>query len=216
MRIGINIPNELMKRLEPLKPELNISQVCREALQAKAESHERMQERLENDAVGEAISRTCKQESVYRSVIEVDWEALGIEDAAAWVAQADWEDWRFHHRRAEVLRESGRSPNGWFYVSGKRLKNFDDRITELHDRIQEQDEAFLDWLHLENDGIDQNSAQQEYDTAWLSYTNAVWERIRQMREEHQQKWRSDHAETRRNRPAPEVPEHLLADIGQGR
>ena len=62
VRIGINIPNELMKRLEPLKRELNISQVCREALTAKAEGHERMLSRLENDDVALAIDRLLEQE----------------------------------------------------------------------------------------------------------------------------------------------------------
>jgi hypothetical protein len=57
MRIGINIRNELMRRLEPLKPALNISQVCREALAAKAESYERMVAGLDDDGIRSAVGK---------------------------------------------------------------------------------------------------------------------------------------------------------------
>ena len=72
----------------------------------------------------------------------------------------------------------------------------------------------------EYDGLgpfyDYGAAQREYGRAWMAYTTAVWEMICQLREEYQQKWRSGHAEARRNFPAPEVPEHMLADISRGR
>ena len=89
MRIGINIPNDLMRRLEPLKPELNISQVCREALEAKAVSHERMLARLDDGEIQEAIEMVWEQEKKFLAVIEVDWEVAGYEGAEAWTKAAE-------------------------------------------------------------------------------------------------------------------------------
>ena len=41
MRIGINIPNELHRRLEPLKQHINISQICREAIEERIGCYEK-------------------------------------------------------------------------------------------------------------------------------------------------------------------------------
>ena len=105
VRIGVNIPNELMKRLEPLKPELNISQVCRDALEAKAENHERMQARLANDAIGPAIDRLLEQEKEFLAAISFDWQALGWEDAASWVKGASDDNWNDFLDELEWLDE---------------------------------------------------------------------------------------------------------------
>ena len=41
MRIGINIPNELHRRLEPLKQYINISQICRDAIEDRIKCYEK-------------------------------------------------------------------------------------------------------------------------------------------------------------------------------
>ena len=41
MRIGINIPNDLHRRLEPLKQYVNVSQICREAIEDRIRCYER-------------------------------------------------------------------------------------------------------------------------------------------------------------------------------
>ena len=40
MRIGINIPNELHRRMEPLKETMNVSQLCRDAITNHLEKYE--------------------------------------------------------------------------------------------------------------------------------------------------------------------------------
>ena len=215
-RIGINIPNELMKRLEPLKPELNISQVCREALAAKAESHEQMIAELENEHIQSVVGAVWEQEREYWAVIEVNWEASGYEDAAAWVRAAKWEDWEHLHHRQDVIRNQERSSWDVPPPGLEGVKGFTERMGEFWSRVRREDDDFLNWFYEEHGGIDYAVAQREYMTAWLSYTNAVWELICQKREEHQQKWRSDREKARRNRPEPEVPGHILADIHRGR
>ena len=58
-RIGVNIPNELIKRLEPLKPEMNVSQICREAITRHLEAYERARSGLG--------SGECKLRCTYES-----------------------------------------------------------------------------------------------------------------------------------------------------
>ena len=171
VRIGINIPNELMKRLEPLKPELNISQVCREALAAKAESYEQMIAGLDNEHIQSAVSAVWEQEREYWAVIEVNWEALGYEDAAAWVRAAKWEDWKHLHHIQDVIRNQER-PSWDFPPPGlEGVKDFRERSGEFQIRVLRQGDDFLDWFYEEHGGIDYAVAQREYMTAWLSYTN---------------------------------------------
>ena len=93
MRIGINIPNELMRRLEPLKPELNISQVCRDALAAKAGKYEQMKASLDDNEVNAAVTGLWEREKEFLAAVDFDWEMLGYKDAAAWVKSASWDNW---------------------------------------------------------------------------------------------------------------------------
>ena len=216
VRIGINIPNDLTRRLEPLKPELNVSEVCREALVAKAESYERMIAGLDNEHIQSAVGAVWEQEREYLVVIEVSWEALGCEDAAAWVIAAKLEDWEHLHHRQAVIENQGRPSWGFPPPVIEGVKDFTERRGEFRSRVQRQGDDFVDWLYEEHGGIDYGVAEREYMTAWLSYTNAVWKLICQKREEHQQRLRSDREEARRNRPVPEVPRHTFADIHRGR
>ncbi len=208
MRIGINIPNDLMKRLEPLKPELNISQICREALEAKAASHERMLARLDDGEIQEAIEMVWEQEKEFLSVIEVDWKALGYEDAESWTKAANLEDWEHLHHRQDVIQKQNRpvwevpppTPSG--------VKDFAERRRELHQRMQRLGDHFLDWLCDERGGIDYATAEREYMTAWLEYTGAVWKLVCQRREEHYRRLLAE----RKAPPQPRVPAHLFDDV----
>ena len=217
MRIGINIPNELHKRLEPLKPELNISQVCREALAAKADSHERMLEWLGDDGISEVVNCVSEKVSVREqeylsilSAIEVDdWEQLGYEDAVAWVQVAEQADWDILHR----TRKFNPGLSGIMPLPIDGIKFFQNRWWDMHDQIIRQDEDFVDWFFEEHGDIDRDAAEREYKTAWLAYVNAVWDRLIQLqkerREESQVERSKQRQEARRNRIPPQVPEQLL-------
>lgn len=208
MRIGVNIPNELMRRLEPLKPELNISQVCREALEAKAASYERMMARLGDSEIQGAIEIVWEQEKKFLEVIEMDWETLGYEDAEAWTKAASREDWAHLHHRQYVIEKQGRPAWEVPPPNPSGVKGFTERCGELHQRMHQQDDEFFDWLYDEQGGIDYSAAEREYMTAWLSYTEAVWELIRQ-RELEYRNWQ---LAQRAAPPEAEVPEHLFSGI----
>ncbi len=215
MRIGINIPNELMKRLEPLKPELNISQVCRDALTVKVESHERMQARLANDAIGPATDRLLEEEKEFLAAISFDWQALGWEDAASWVEVASGDDWNDFLEYIEWLDENNK-PH-WevrpLHLNG--VKHLHEREMELINRMGEarrRNPSFDRWLHRRRGGIDYQAINREYMTAWTAYISAVWERYRQMLEEYCESLEKERQKAWRNRPQPDVPAHMLSDI----
>ncbi len=210
VRIGINIPNELMKRLEPLKPELNISQVCRDALQAKAESHERMKASLDDGDIRTAVEKVGDMDAAFRAAVEVDWERLGNEDAAAWVKAAGWDEW-------EDLREDidfYRAPNvpQWkiiFPPSIEGVPNFFGRRGELSRRESEMEKnhpGFSRWF-LRNWQLYEPD-RQAYMTAWLAYTDAVWKLVEQRREERYRELLAQRSAP----PQPKIPEHILADV----
>ena len=81
MRIGINVPNDLIKRMEPLKQMINISQVCRDAIQGWVDTYERARERAGQDGMEAVTLRLRRELESY----EVDWEAIWHEDAKGWV-----------------------------------------------------------------------------------------------------------------------------------
>ena len=209
MRIGINISKELHKRLEPLKPELNISQVCREALEAKAANHERMRANLDDPAVQQAMARVWEQEKEFRALIEMDWEQLGYEDAVAWVQAASWDNWQDLRKRLEGLRRQGRPDSTPIPPRLPGVKDFDDRLGEYPGWDRNQSDEFFEWLYYENISLDVNSVQREYRTAWMSYANAAWELFLKMEREYAEERSQQRLEARRNRIQPQVSEQLL-------
>ena len=212
VRIGINIPNELMKRLEPLKPELNISQVCRDALQAKAESHEQVVAEFDDDGVRTAVDRVWEQEREFQEAIQMDWEMLGYGDATSWVKAAGWDEWDDLLEWLDICKE--RNEPQWKtlfppYIDVVEVKVFEDRLGELHNREREMERnhpGFFRW-RLKHP-VDLNSARQEYMTAWLAYTDAVWKLVEQRREERYRELLAQRSAP----PQPKIPEHILADV----
>ena len=221
MRIGINVPNELLQRLAPLKPELNISQVCREALEAKAASYERMRERLADDAIIEVVigisEKVSGREHTYLALLSTiavdDWEQLGYEDAVAWVQVAEQKDWDFLHAVQKRNRQSGKPEwdTSSFVING--VNNFPNRRNATQRLIQQQDDDFVDWFYLEHGDIDEDAAKKEYMTAWLGYTNAVWDLFLRLQQENREEYlaerRKQRQESRRDRIPPQVPQQLL-------
>ena len=180
MRVGINIPNELHRRLEPLKQHINVSQICREAIEEHVICYEKaLASRTEQDIVS-AMDRVWKEELEMRAIIEFDCEPLGLEDAKSWVAAARLPDWNYLHHRQEIIDKQGRPR--WEVpppqVGG--AKTFEDRWFQLRGRIHQQDEHFLDWLN-ERGGLDEEAARREYMSVWLAYTDSAWNLIREKR-----------------------------------
>ena len=74
MRIGINVPNELLQRVKQIRPELNVSQVCRDALEYRASVIERAGTQAALDGVDHYVDRL--DQSVKKPLVEPDWVGL--------------------------------------------------------------------------------------------------------------------------------------------
>ena len=210
VRIGVNIPNELMQRLEPLKPELNISQVCREALAAKAEKHERMKAGLEDDEVEAVVDGLWEREKELLAATDLDWEMLGYQDAAAWTKAASWDDWEDILEELRVCQETNWPE--WRIVPPTidGVKWLTDRRGELRDceeRVRQHDRGLYLRLLRRLTETDMQADQREYMTAWISHVKAVWELVKKREIEHLERQLAQRAAP----PEPEIPEHLFDD-----
>ncbi len=225
MRIGINIPKELHQQLQPLKETMNISQICREALEAHLEKYEQSVEWLESDIAKQLVAKICEEELERKAMVEVDWEMLGYQDGNAWVQAAtifDWEYWCSSQNDAHgqnTVWTMGRPvhyrPGKVTFTSPEGVNTFHKRHSEYSQRIHEQSDEFLNWMHEEYDGMspvyDFASAERDYGRGWMAHTTAAWEMICRLREEYSTKWHQERMQAHQNRPQPEVPDHLLAD-----
>ena len=212
MRIGINIPNDLHRRLVPLKQYINISQICREAIEDRIKCYEKALANRHDQDVERAINEILEEERKMREIVEVNWGMLGCQDAKSWVTAAHLKDWEYLHHRQDVIRRQGRPP--WVvpppYLEG--VKAFDDRLSELQNRIWQQDDQFFDWLYDDFGGIDREAAEKEYMSAWLAYTASAWDLFCQMRENHEEECRRFESERNPNLQVARVPETLLQEI----
>ena len=194
MRIGLNIPDDLLTRLEPLKPSINVSQICREAIEAYVDCYERASARIEDDGTLEEAVRIWRQEESR----VVDWEELGCIDGKTWVEKAELEDLEnlFHNLR--VTKRKNREPfiPFWRYISDTK---------DFGHRRGEHTEWFIWQCELDETGNPYTRAEREYTRGWLTYVTVVWQQVDRRRRAHARKM----VDQRNFRPQPEVPARLL-------
>ena len=228
MRIGINIPDELHERLQPLKSTMNISEICREALEAHAKKYEENVGWLDSDSARQVAKETCEKEKQREALVEVDWESIGYQDAKDWVQAAtlsDWDEWNRCRNHPNPLSQNtvwvhGRhvreGMTGGRFVSPGEARTFFERHRAYTERVYQQGNEFWEWMSEEYDGLgpvfDYGAAERDYGRGWMAFTTAAWEMICQLRKEYQQRWQRELVESRQSRPEPEIPEHILADI----
>ena len=58
MRIGVNVPDDLLKQMEPIKHMTNLSQVCREAIKDRVDAYERARARADREGMQEVAAQT--------------------------------------------------------------------------------------------------------------------------------------------------------------
>ena len=86
-RISISLPGGLIAKLEPIKDGINISQLCREALEQRVASYERVAERNGQELDLDALVRRLRDE---RDQFGGKFEELGKNKAAVWLATASY------------------------------------------------------------------------------------------------------------------------------
>ena len=82
MRIGINVPDDLLKQAKEIRPEINVSQVCREALEHRVSVAKMTAARAHEYGAEGQIERLAAL--LPKAPEEPDWVACAIEGAAEW------------------------------------------------------------------------------------------------------------------------------------
>lgn len=167
-RLGINVPNELVNRLKPFKTSINVSQVCRDALEAQVAAYERADARVEEDEMSDLIQK-FRQEIASR---ELNWESLGHEDAKVWAELGSLDDFENLFYKLSFVGRPGMlerpSINIVPHVDGAR--GFYERLKENAD--------WAEWKYEHDEEVNHvGKAQSEYELAWFSYIRAVWKKI---------------------------------------
>ncbi len=203
MRIGINIPDDLLKRLEPLKTVTNVSQICRDAIKAYVEAYERAMNRAKEDGMNTIVGRLGDM-LVPR---DVDWELFGIEDAKMWVQLAKLEDFEQLLHRLEVLERQGRSP---YQVPIPRVQG----VKFFEERSSEHDEWFDKKIKADEESNPYIEAKLIYQRGKLSYILAVWNMAKEIAKEKYkiESIARDNAQ-REARNQIKVPDHLVNSSG---
>ena len=154
-RISISIPDELAERLEPVKDHLNISQVCREALERRIITFEEAADSPEDETGMESLSSRFREE---HRLDEEKMAGLGRRNAASWLRAASYKELQHVIDAGESSRKRGsKFPHSAFRIMKRELRRA-------------------------NGGLE-GSAAVAYKTAWLDYVKAVWVQVERYGEE---------------------------------
>jgi len=162
MRLGINIPNSLYKRMDPIKQVVNISQICRDAIEEWVNAYERSMEKAKQDGMEEVADELRQTWKPY----EVDWQAIGREDARIWAQKAKPEHFEIFAHNLRVGRGHGRTPGIWMAPILPDTPFYGERQGEHKEWFIQQSE-----LNLETNPY--LRAQEEYERGWTSYLIAI-------------------------------------------
>ena len=202
MGIGINVPNELLERVKAIRPEVNVSQICRDALEKRARNAQRVREEVAEDGVEKHLARIGESEIF--PLIEPDWEGLALEDARDWLARATTEDWERYLEIRLFLERRGRENETWFAdVHGI------DEVKRFPLRESEHREWLLAQYEIDSESSAIVDARERYEVTFIAYLEEVrklWERHRKERRDEVM---AERRERMREKANPELPPQLL-------
>ncbi|MDE2803004.1 MAG: hypothetical protein OXK21_08995 [Chloroflexota bacterium] len=205
MRIGLNVPNELLKRVKEIDPRVNVSEVCRKALQLFVEDGSRASSRVDRDEVDEKIAWLDAQTAPPE---EPDWIALALDDAAIWLKGLTVAGWEQFLHQCDVLKKQGRDEAEMVDVWSSMYGAKGIRV-HLH---ESQEWLISEYEREEVTGIRSNvreRANEAYARAWLGYVHEVRRRLEERREEARVRRQAEREATHGARAEPELPDQLL-------
>ena len=145
-RLSISIPDELMARLEPVKAEINVSQLCREALERRIASFERATNGKSEELDLESLVSRLRDE---QEIAEGKFEELGRKNALTWLSNSPFIE----------LRSVAEAP-----APGNMCKY---RLPYAAFRVMKHD---MDESATSCEG----PQAVVYKTAWVDYVKTVW------------------------------------------
>ena len=205
MRIGINVPNDLLKRVKTLQPDVNVSQVCREALEDLAATHELAVERVGSDGAVERVIEFADADEL--PLLEPDWVGYALDDARDWVSLVTPEGWdRFWYMYDHLKRIGGD-------VAGMNdLVRDHPSIKGYYDRNRENS----GWFESEFDkayaqGGYSNAfekSKKTYSSVWLTYVLEARRKYLEYRDAKIEQAQAEREKAWQARPAPLLPPQL--------
>lgn len=201
MRIGVNVPNDIIERFKPLKGTYNLSQIFREAITSYIDAYERAVKQANADDMKNMAKKLAAK---YMMKIILDWESIGRDDAKIWAQLASLEDFEGFFHNLEIHKKLGRGEPGP-YLFPKNIPG----APRFENHIQENDEWFARQIELEESVNSSKStrlssakeppknfnewyatlemdvsnnpyiqAKSDYIRGWVSYLTAVWQMVK--------------------------------------
>ena len=206
MRIGVNVPNELLVKVKEIDPIVNVSQLVREALQRRVDIAELATARAIQDGVESQVDRL--DASVRTSILEPDWVAYALEDAREWVWAATSQTWERFIYEIDFLRAQGRDPTEFVRIwsHGDEIRGLEQRLHDNRDWFEQRHEL---GFQTGNAVTPYEEAESEYARAWLSYVNEVRRLLELRRKEELDRLMAERKNYRAALPHPEAPTQLL-------
>ena len=202
MRIGINVPNELLKRVKAIRPEVNVSQICRDALEEYVRKADHVAAQVAGDGIEVHLARI--DESNLFPLTEPDWEGLALEDARGWVAKSTPEDWDRYLGVRSFLERNGREDETWFAdVHGI------DEVKRFPHREEEHREWLLAQYEIDPDSRAITEARNRYERTFIAYLEEVRRLWEKQRKERRERIVAERKERIQALGKPELPPRLL-------
>ncbi len=201
MRIGVNIPDELLKRAKGVRPQVKVSKVCREA--------------LETLAALDAMNKWRNEHSRFERAIEdppvdPDWEGMALEDARNWIRAVKPEQWERFIENWNSYGDESQSVTR-IVEHGRiiqQVRSYFDMIDEHREWFNAQDRALVNsaanpWAR----------ANYEYCRAWLGYVSEIRMKVDQLHKEEYDRVVAERERNLLSSPEPEAPPQLMRDRG---
>ena len=148
-RISISLPDSLIAKLEPIKEGINISRLCREALEQRVAAYERAADRNGQEFDLDSLVRRLRGE---RDLFGGKFEQLGKNNAATWLTTGSY---------LEIQNIARHDHPGGMHKY---------KLPRAAFNVMKQD---MQEVKLSCDG----PQAVVYKTAWLDYVKAVWSEV---------------------------------------
>ncbi len=202
MRLGINVPNELLERVKAIRPEVNVSQICREALAGQARRAERVRDQFAADGMEPHAHRFAF--STEAPMPEPDWAGFALQDARDWIMSVNPAEWEFFCYQRDTLERLGRGNENWHAESSHR-----EGVKSFTVRAKENTEWFISQYELDMDSNVRELARDEYCLTWMAYVAEVRRLVEKHRSEQREKVIAKRKERIKELARPELPPQLL-------
>ena len=204
MRIGINVPDKVIKLIKELDPEANISQICREALTSHTAVLERAKTEISDEDMDDIIDH-LEQSAPYPQ-IEPDWAGYAWQDAQDWVRTITSRNWHDFLDNYDRYKEDRRQIYMLAQFHNQREAKW------FHDRRRDDDNWFWHQAVIGGNLARQKAydkAENDYTQTWLAYVNEIRRKCLQYRADKNGAILAEREKAWLSRPKPELPPQLL-------